>query len=334
MSFAIMRTQKLKSMRTIAGAGAHVYRFQNTPNADPAKRGLNRVLVDSGTSLLRSVKNRLDDGLDPEKGKVRGNSVLAVELVLTASPDFFKKSSNSKVDSWIDENQKWLEKKFGKDNVVSLVAHFDETTPHIHAHIVPITKDGRLSAKDYIGGMRHRMSELQTDYFDSMKQFGLKRGEEKSIAFHTDIKSYYSAVTKASKFKKRKIKKPPMLLKRDEYAQSVSNMINMRNKKISSLQTEVHRLNSSTLQKENEKLKKQAQADQDAKSRNDFWMAVAKKEKKEAQEALEEANRRAEKYQEQAEKLKAKVEDLSSENRRMKSKYEPKSGQKLTTKPS
>lgn len=326
MSFAIMRTQKLKSMRTIAGAGAHVYRFQNTPNADPSKRGLNRVLVDSGTSLLRSVKNRLDDGLDPERGKIRGNSVLAVELVLTASPDFFKKSSNSKVDSWIDENQKWLEKKFGKDNVVSLVAHFDETTPHIHAHVVPITKDGRLSAKEFIGGMRHRMSELQTDYFDSMKPFGLKRGEEKSIAFHTDIKSYYAAVTKASKFKKKKIEKPPLLLNRDDYRKSVQRMVNLRDSKISKLQNEVYRLNSSTLQKENKKLKAENKSihdfcnklKKDVSKLTESYDETLEHQKKKAQRLEEELQAKTQQNERQAKLLKERekrLKELEAKNK-------------------
>jgi len=39
-----------------------------------------------------------------------------------------------------------LQEEFGKDNVVSAVLHMDETTPHIHATIVPIVQGQRRKA--------------------------------------------------------------------------------------------------------------------------------------------------------------------------------------------
>ncbi|WP_251033333.1 plasmid recombination protein, partial [Escherichia coli] len=42
------------------------------------------------------------------------------------------------------------EKKYGKDRVVAAVVHRDEATPHLSAFVVPLTQDGRLSAKEFI----------------------------------------------------------------------------------------------------------------------------------------------------------------------------------------
>lgn len=49
------------------------------------------------------------------------------------------------------ENIQWLEKTYGKDNVVHAALHMDESTPHIAAYIVP-EKDGKLNCREFLGG--------------------------------------------------------------------------------------------------------------------------------------------------------------------------------------
>ena len=45
--------------------------------------------------------------------------------------------------------EKWLEEKYGKNNVVSTTIHRDETTPHLVAYVVPLDEEsGRLNAKN------------------------------------------------------------------------------------------------------------------------------------------------------------------------------------------
>ena len=41
----------------------------------------------------------------------------------------------------------FLRNELGEDRLISAVVHMDEKTPHMHVSFVPITKDGRLSAK-------------------------------------------------------------------------------------------------------------------------------------------------------------------------------------------
>lgn len=47
--------------------------------------------------------------------------------------------------------KKWLIEEFGKENVVSLDLHLDESTPHFHAVVVPIV-NGKLNAKKWLDG--------------------------------------------------------------------------------------------------------------------------------------------------------------------------------------
>ena len=77
-------------------------------------------------------------------------------------------------------------REFGEENVVSFIVHLDELNPHAHAVIVPITKDGRLSAKDMFGGndmnqARTRMCELHSRLAEVNEKYGLERGDDITI---------------------------------------------------------------------------------------------------------------------------------------------------------
>ena len=85
----------------------------------------------------------------------------------------------------------------------------DEKTPHMHLCFVPITKDGRLSAKEVLGN-KAAMCKWQDDFFDRMHGFYpmLERGIPAAIAGRKHIPPYlfrsaenvsksYDAVSKA-----------------------------------------------------------------------------------------------------------------------------------------
>ena len=78
--------------------------------------------------------------------------------------------------AWINSNLEFMKKEYGEKNIVRFSVHRDEKTMHIHAVTVPPTSDGRLSAKEVLGG-RKEMSERQDRYAAQMKPLDLK--EEK-----------------------------------------------------------------------------------------------------------------------------------------------------------
>ena len=61
----------------------------------------------------------------------------------------------------------FYQKEIGEENIISAVVHMDEKTPHMHLSFVPITKDGRLSAKEIIGNKK-KLCEWQDKYFEHM----------------------------------------------------------------------------------------------------------------------------------------------------------------------
>lgn len=179
MAYAILRIKKLKTVGSLAAAGAHIHRKRPTPNADPSK-GIE--VLHGSDDLRKDVESRLPT-------KRRSNAVLAVEMLLTASPEWFRNGGS--VESWTDHCIAWLDARYGK-NCVNVCRHDDESSNHIHAVITPITPDGRLSCDEFFGTPQ-KLSKLQDDYADCMKPFGLDRGipRTQTKRKHQHVRRFY-----------------------------------------------------------------------------------------------------------------------------------------------
>jgi len=115
--------------------------------------------------------------------------VLALEFLLSASPEFFDGKTQQEIMQWANTSTKWLKTELGTQNLVHVVMHQDEKTPHLVAYVVP-EKDGRLNARSIVG-TREMLSAMQTSYAKSVESFGLKRGLQGSKAEHTTTKEWY-----------------------------------------------------------------------------------------------------------------------------------------------
>ncbi len=187
MAFAIMRAKKLNSMGSVAASLQHCYRDIDTPNADAERTPHNEHQAAKSTD---EAMGRLRELL-PEKR--RKDAVLVVEYVLTASPEWWDKATEAQQTDFFEQSKNWLAEKYGAQNIITASIHRDETSPHLSAFVVPITADGRLSAKDYIGN-RQKMTADQTKFAKAVEHLGLERGLERSRATHTSIKQHYAAI--------------------------------------------------------------------------------------------------------------------------------------------
>lgn len=192
MSYAIMRCAKLKSMGSVAASLQHCFRERETLNADRERTPENEHLA---TRTADSAMGKLRELL-PEKR--RKDAVLAIEYVMTASPDWWEKATESQQKEFVTESKDWLEAKYGAKNVIAMSVHRDELTPHLSAFVVPKTKDGRLSAKEFIGN-KTLMSKDQTSFASAVKHLGLKRGLEGSRATHQRVKSHYKVINEVER---------------------------------------------------------------------------------------------------------------------------------------
>lgn len=71
------------------------------------------------------------------------------------------------IERWAKDVYGFVCREFGEENVASFIVHLDETGPHAHCVFVPLTADGRLCAKEVLGGKnkmeaRQHMRDLHT----------------------------------------------------------------------------------------------------------------------------------------------------------------------------
>lgn len=168
--FCIMRTEKRK--RTdITGIQKENTRTATEYNnkVSPGMDVFNVVLKESN-NWLQDISNEIKAA----GAKTRSNSVLALDTIYTASPDFFQGKTNQQNDDFFKDCLQFHQEHFG--HIISAVIHYDETTPHLHVVSVPLTKDGRLSARDVIGN-KSKMSKTQDSFFEQVgRGYGLERG--------------------------------------------------------------------------------------------------------------------------------------------------------------
>ena len=204
MPYAVARIAKLKQSN-LGGSGMHVSRERSTPNADRSKLDENQTLIqnaDRHLPLSEVVHTKIHSV--EQRRKIRPDAVYAVEILLTASPEYFRPNDPSKygdyrvdrLNSWAKASQDWLQQEYG-DRIVRAELHLDEATPHIHAYLVPTDENGQLNCKKIFGG-RAKMFAFQDSYAAATQHLGLERGVKNSRAEHTTVKDYYSVVNSAS----------------------------------------------------------------------------------------------------------------------------------------
>jgi hypothetical protein len=186
-AYAIMRCKKLATMGCVASSLRHCYRERETPNADAERTPGNRhrAAESTGEAIARLRE------LLPEKR--RKDAVLAVEYVMTASPEWWEKADQRQQARFFEQAHIWLANKYGAENIITATVHHDETSPHLSAFVVPLTRDGRLSAKEFIGN-KGKMSYDQTTFAAAVHDLGLERGIEGSRARHQTIRAFYEGL--------------------------------------------------------------------------------------------------------------------------------------------
>lgn len=185
MGFVVINIKKNKTSG--GGLGAHIDRTPGMEhmykNAEPTARHLNyhwKVNDNCKLPLGQGIKARIAEGY---KGKtaIRKDAVKSISLVLTGTHEDMKRifSNEDQKIAWLNQNASFIKEEYGQENIVRFSLHLDERTPHLHVVVVPLTKDGKLSAKKVIGN-KTDLKKLRTRYADKMKSFGLERGQERS----------------------------------------------------------------------------------------------------------------------------------------------------------
>jgi hypothetical protein len=101
-------------------------------------------------SLYQAWKSRLEQ-LEI-KLPVKKNQNVMEQMVITASPEFFKDLGWDKnaaknwtnrdiptgIKKYFNDSLRFCHRYIGKENIISATIHFDESTPHMHVDFIPI----------------------------------------------------------------------------------------------------------------------------------------------------------------------------------------------------
>lgn len=123
------------------------------------------------------------------------------------------------IEQWAKDMYDLMCARYGEENVLSFVVHCDETTPHIHANIVPVV-DGKLSFKKLFCGAnkyeyRQRTLELHDAFAEVNKKWGLERGDSVNItkAKHRTTEEYRRELSSECSTLERKVEEKSATLK-------------------------------------------------------------------------------------------------------------------------
>ena len=167
MAYAILRFAKHKGGASKALSAHHERTkevYASNPDIDPSRTAQNFHLVTPRWSYEQEIKHRIRMA----GCRVRKDSVKFVDTLVTVSPEFAR-AHEAEMKEYFTRAFAFLKERVGEDNIISAVVHMDEKTPHLHFCFVPLTKDGRLSAKEILGNKK-AMIRWQDDFYACMAE--------------------------------------------------------------------------------------------------------------------------------------------------------------------
>ena len=247
------------------------YKSTKNPQIDKSRTHLNYHTLSYEKKYLAFIDERIKE-LAPKR-KIKDDAVLITSFILGSDKEFFDGISPETQKQFFDDCTEFFAERYGKENVVSAVVHLDESTPHLHFNLMPVT-GGRLCSKELFD--RAALRELQADFYEIVgKKYGLKRGKEGSTAKHLDTVAFKTKkMTEAAEEKIREAEEAQAAAKPvkellESYESARSEKIPFSGKK---KETEIIalRMKNSKLKKRNNVL---------AKDNGDLYNELKKKEK-------------------------------------------------------
>ena len=180
VQYAILRFAKYKGPE-IGHIESHNERtkekYASNPDIDTSRSHLNFHLV----TPQRKYRAEAEKQIAEAGCRTRPDSVRVVEALVTASPEFFNGKKKGEIKAYFQEALDFVREHQDPKTIISAVVHMDEKTPHMHLCFVPLTADGRLSAKEIVGNKK-KLTQWQDRFWEHMvkKYPDLERGESAS----------------------------------------------------------------------------------------------------------------------------------------------------------
>lgn len=248
-------------------------RAREEGNYDPTRSHLNFEVAKGGRvqpiDTSRSVAQRMADRLselgieDPNKGLETPRFRTVAKFIFGGSRermhelafgsrdivDLSKGADNSGVtrqkaiEDWAVDMYNYVAQNYGEDNIVGFYVHLDETNPHVHCTLLPITPEGRLNYKkvfhgDNIVSYRENTTRIHNDLARINAKYGLTRGTSTKVtgARHMSSEEYRRKLAEECTTLEEQIANSRLILK------SLDDDIKMAMKKIKGLSTMIENL--------------------------------------------------------------------------------------------
>lgn len=183
VGYAVVHMMKIKS-GAVGGIQSHNNREhepKTNPDVDMSRSGDNYDLI-SCDNYKRSIKEKLSNLVESSRA-VRKDAVVICNFIVTSDNETMNALGADRQREFFQDSVKWFSDRYGADRVLNATVHMDETTPHLHIGVMPITQDGRLSAKAIF--TKTEMKAIQTEFArDVGEKYGLERGVEGSERTH------------------------------------------------------------------------------------------------------------------------------------------------------
>ena len=84
------------------------------------------------------------------------------------------------IEKWAKDMYAYMAQKYGEENIAEFTVHLDETTPHAHCVVVPITQSGKLSFREvFAGENKYEFSRRTKAIWDEAAKIAEKYGMER-----------------------------------------------------------------------------------------------------------------------------------------------------------
>lgn len=183
VGYAVVHMMKIKSgaVGEIQSHNNREHEPKTNPDVDMSRSEDNYDLI-SCDNYKRSIKEKLSNLVESSRA-VRKDAVVVCNFIVTSDNETMNALGADRQREFFQDSVKWFSDRYGADRVLNATVHMDEATPHLHIGVMPITQDGRLSAKAIF--TKTEMKAIQTEFArDVGEKYGLERGVEGSERTH------------------------------------------------------------------------------------------------------------------------------------------------------
>ncbi|MCT3070247.1 MULTISPECIES: MobV family relaxase [Leuconostoc] len=161
---------KKNTRGAVPGLAVHFERktdHHTNKEIDVAKTYLNQDLISDGSDMLSRFNERLNDVYCMKRDDVKALATWIVTL-----PEALSEVPYEQQSAFFEATKQFLDDRYGQENAVAAVVHYDETTPHLHYAFVPVVFDAKkerykVSAKEVL--TRHDLQTFHDDLDQNLK---------------------------------------------------------------------------------------------------------------------------------------------------------------------